>query len=166
METSLPQFPPCLHPGLCTLLAPPAVALVETQNCPSDEPGSGRVVQSSCFSGEADTQTSPSATTCGFAPSPWGHAHLTATASTLLFLSPLLLEHSLGHLCSYLSSVLLSSPLPLPPSLECLLHPASGVLCPGTKALLPPGLVLTPTVDLLHQAAETPTPLGLKASVG
>lgn len=63
--------------------------------------------RAAALSGEADTQTSPTATTCGFAPSPRGHAHLTATASTLLFLFPLLLRHSLGHLCSYLSSVLL-----------------------------------------------------------
>lgn len=109
METFLPQFPPCLRLGLCTLPAPPAVALVETKKCPGGEPGSGRVVQSSCFSGEADTQTSPSATTCGFAPSPRGHAHPTATASLLLFLFPLLLRHSLwaasaptSVLCSFL----------------------------------------------------------------
>lgn len=34
METFLPQFPLCLHPGPCTLSVPPAAALVETKNAP------------------------------------------------------------------------------------------------------------------------------------
>lgn len=92
METLLPQFPLCLHPGPCTLSVPPAAALVEIKRCPNGKTGWGRVAQSSCFLQEADTQASPSATTCGFAPSLQGPAHLTAIASTLLFLFPLLLR--------------------------------------------------------------------------